>query len=136
MSEIEQPIAVIDDESTIIYGYDDKFIISTKAYNEAREAIPIPPQGELIRPIAIIDYLSSGDNPVTLKAMVAREVEIQRQDDKNRQNMMLFILAGMGIMILCSAIAYIMITKSADVASVAVQTGVDSVSTGTGVAIK
>ncbi len=136
MSEIEQPIAVIDDESTIIYGYDDKFIISTQAYNEAREAIPIPPQGELIRPIAIIDYLSSGDNPVTLKAMVAREVEIQRQDDKNRQNMMLFILAGMGIMILCAAIAYIMITKSADVASIAVQTGLDSVSTGTGVAIK
>ena len=136
MSSVEQPIAVIDDESTIIYGYDDKFIIPTKAYNEAREAIPIPPQGELIRPIAIIDYLSSGDNPVTLKAMVAREVEIQRQDDKNRQNMMLFILAGMGIMILCAAIAYIMITKSADVASIAVQTGIDSVSTGTGVAIK
>jgi phosphotransferase system glucose/maltose/N-acetylglucosamine-specific IIC component len=68
-----------------------------------------------------------------MKAMVAREVEIQRQDDKTRQNLILFILAGAGIAILCAALAYIMITKSADVASVAVQS---AVSTGTGVSIK
>ncbi|WP_321417264.1 hypothetical protein [uncultured Methanomethylovorans sp.] len=132
-NEVQQPIAVIDGDETIVYGYDEKFILPTKLYNEIKDGAPIAPKGEVIRPISVIDFLTTGDNPVTMKAMVAREVEIQRQDDKTRQNLILFILAGAGIAILCAALAYIMITKSADVASVAVQS---VVSTGTGVSIK
>lgn len=135
-NEIREPIAVIDGDETIVYGYDEKFILPTKLYNELKEGAPVAPEGEVIRPISVIDYLTTGDNPVTMKAMVAREVEIQRQDDKTRQNLILFILAGAGIAILCAALAYIMITKSADVATVAVQSGMNAVSTGTGVAIK
>jgi len=132
-NEVQQPIAVVDGDETIIYGYDEKFILPTKLYDELKQGAPVAPEGEVIRPISVIDFLTTGDNPVTMKAMVAREVEIQRQDDKTRQNLILFILAGAGIAILCAALAYIMITKSADVASVAVQS---AVSTGTGVSIK
>jgi phosphotransferase system glucose/maltose/N-acetylglucosamine-specific IIC component len=132
-NDVQQPIAVVDGDETIIYGYDEKFILPTKLYDELKQGAPVAPEGEVIRPISVIDFLTTGDNPVTMKAMVAREVEIQRQDDKTRQNLILFILAGAGIAILCAALAYIMITKSADVASVAVQS---AVSTGTGVSIK
>lgn len=132
-NDVQQPIAVVDGDETIIYGYDEKFILPTKLYDELKQGVPVAPEGEVIRPISVIDFLTTGDNPVTMKAMVAREVEIQRQDDKTRQNLILFILAGAGIAILCAALAYIMITKSADVASVAVQS---AVSTGTGVSIK
>lgn len=132
-NDVQQPIAVVDGDETIIYGYDEKFILPTKLYDELKQGSPVAPEGEVIRPISVIDFLTTGDNPVTMKAMVAREVEIQRQDDKTRQNLILFILAGAGIAILCAALAYIMITKSADVASVAVQS---AVSTGTGVSIK
>lgn len=132
-NEVQQPIAVVDGDETILYGYDEKFILPTKLYDELKQGAPVAPEGEVIRPISVIDFLTTGDNPVTMKAMVAREVEIQRQDDKTRQNLILFILAGAGIAILCAALAYIMITKSADVASVAVQS---AVSTGTGVSIK
>lgn len=135
-NEIQEPIAAIDGDETIVYGYDEKFILPTKLYNELKDGAPVAPEGEVIRPISVIDYLATGDNPVTMKAMVAREVEIQRQDDKTRQNLILFILAGAGVAILCAALAYIMITKSADVATVAVQSGMNAVSTGTGVAIK
>ncbi|OPY25516.1 MAG: hypothetical protein A4E23_00068 [Methanomethylovorans sp. PtaU1.Bin073] len=132
-NDVQQPIAVVDGDETILYGYDEKFILPTKLYDELKQGAPVAPEGEVIRPISVIDFLTTGDNPVTMKAMVAREVEIQRQDDKTRQNLILFILAGAGIAILCAALAYIMITKSADVASVAVQS---AVSTGTGVSIK
>ena len=132
-NDVQQPIAVVDGDDTIVYGYDEKFILPTKLYEELKQGAPVAPEGEVIRPISVIDFLTTGDNPVTMKAMVAREVEIQRQDDKTRQNLILFILAGAGIAILCAALAYIMITKSADVASVAVQS---AVSTGTGVSIK
>lgn len=135
-NEIQEPIAVIDGDETIVYGYDEKFILPTKLYDELKGGSPIAPEGEVIRPISVIDFLTTGDNPVTMKAMVAREVEIQRQDDKTRQNLILFILAGAGVAILCAALAYIMITKSADVATVAVQSGMNAVSTGTGVSIK
>lgn len=132
-NQVQQPIAVVDGDDTIVYGYDEKFILPTRLYEELKQGAPVAPEGEVIRPISVIDFLTTGDNPVTMKAMVAREVEIQRQDDKTRQNLILFILAGAGIAILCAALAYIMITKSADVASVAVQS---AVSTGTGVSIK
>lgn len=132
-NQVQQPIAVVDGDDTIVYGYDEKFILPTKLYEELKQGAPVATEGEVIRPISVIDFLTTGDNPVTMKAMVAREVEIQRQDDKTRQNLILFILAGAGIAILCAALAYIMITKSADVASVAVQS---AVSTGTGVSIK
>lgn len=132
-NDVQQPIAVVDGDETIIYGYDEKFILPTKLYDELKQGASVAPEGEVIRPISVIDFLTTGDNPVTMKAMVAREVEIQRQDDKTRQNLILFILAGAGIAILCAALAYIMITKSADVASVGVQS---AVSTGTGVSIK
>ncbi|OPY19191.1 MAG: hypothetical protein A4E23_01274 [Methanomethylovorans sp. PtaU1.Bin073] len=131
-NDVQQPIAVVDGDETILYGYDEKFILPTKLYDELKQGAPVAPEGEVIRPISVIDFLTTGDNPVTMKAMVAREVEIQRQDDKTRQNLILFILAGAGIAILCAALAYIMITKSADVATVAVQSAVS----GSGVAIK
>ncbi len=131
-NDVQQPIAVVDGDETIIYGYDEKFVLPTKLYDELKQGAPVAPEGEVIRPISVIDFLTTGDNPVTMKAMVAREVEIQRQDDKTRQNLILFILAGAGIAILCAALAYIMITKSADVASVAVQSAVS----GSGIAIK
>jgi hypothetical protein len=130
--EVTEVIAVVEDDRTTIYGMEEKYVIPTQLYVEIKQGSPVAHEGEVIRPISVIDYLETGANPVTMKATVAREVEIQRQDDKTRQNLILFILAGAGIAILCAALAYIMITKSADVATVAVQSAVS----GSGVAIK
>lgn len=125
-------IAVLDDEdpSNVFIITDRKrYTVSKRLYDEIRNGKEVPVEGMVVNPAAVINWLDEV-NPLLFDSQVAKEVDEQLRDMKKEETKWIIYAFALGIVIICAAVAYIMITKSAEVAVVA------SGSPGTGITVK
>lgn len=124
-------VAVIDDEMpNRVFIISDKrqYTIPLTLYREIRDGMPIAEDGLVIRPTDVINYLDEV-NPLLFDAQVAREVDEQLKNRRKEEKALMFYAVILGVILICAALAYIMITKSAQVA-------VSYNSGGTGISVK